>query len=161
MTAASARSERVGEEGEDLLPVLVARSQAVDKAFEDAFPDLGSLRTSISNAEGMIAGRDFSRDYPTDSSGAVISRAAASEMGLTPEEAVGKTISRLGGNEDGTDIVMNVLGVFEDANFESAHMLARPIVLTHYELWQNYALVRVLPTDMEATLETIEAAWTA
>lgn len=125
----------------------------------------GSGQVSVDYVETldleMIAGRDFSRDFSTDSSGAVISRAAASEMGLSPEDAVGKTISRLGGNEDGTDIVMTVLGVFEDANFESAHMLARPIVLTHYELWQQYALVRVLPSDMEATLETIKEAWTA
>lgn len=109
----------------------------------------------------IIAGRDFSREMSTDSSGAVISRAAALEMGVSPEEAVGMTVSRLGGGPEGGDIPMTILGVFEDANFESAHMLARPIVLTHYELWQRYAVVRVVPTDMETTLATIEAAWTA
>lgn len=110
----------------------------------------------------MIAGRDFSIDTPTDSSGAVISRAAASQMSLTPEEAVGKTISRLGANDDGSDRVMTILGVFEDANFESAHMLARPIVLTHWGSFQRYATVRVQPTaDLEATLASIQTAWTA
>ncbi len=109
----------------------------------------------------MIAGRDFSADTPTDSSGAIISRAAAAEMGLSPEEAVGKWVSRLGANDDGSDMVMTILGVFEDANFESAHTLARPLVLTHYEQWMSYGIVRVTPSDMESTLAAIEAAWSA
>ena len=110
----------------------------------------------------MIAGRDFSMDFPSDSAGAVISRAAAAEMGVMPEEALGMTVSRLGANDDGSDRVLTVLGVFEDANFESAHMLARPIVLSHWDWFQRYAIVRVQPTaDLPATLSTLEEAWTA
>lgn len=57
--SATARSEAVEAAGEDLLPVLAARTSAVDQAFEDAFPSLGNLDISLSNAQGLDAGRSF------------------------------------------------------------------------------------------------------
>ncbi len=50
------RAQQARHLGTDLLPVLARRDEAVDRAFADAFPRLGSLRTSMSNLDGMLAG---------------------------------------------------------------------------------------------------------
>lgn len=52
------RGEAV-EQHRDLLPVLAGRSEAVERAVAEAFPNLGSLRLSSSNFEGHTAGRQF------------------------------------------------------------------------------------------------------
>ncbi|WP_242887918.1 DUF2786 domain-containing protein [Actinomadura litoris] len=45
-------------DGEDLLPVLAARDQAVELAVEEMFPNLAKSRAgSVSNYEGWVAGR--------------------------------------------------------------------------------------------------------
>jgi hypothetical protein len=62
----SVRAQRQDETGTDLLPVLARRSDAVDKALADAFPSLGSLRTSITNGEGLHAGRRFADQAELD-----------------------------------------------------------------------------------------------
>lgn len=54
-----ARTQHDVETGTDSLPVLVARRDAVDHAVEELFPDLGSLRTSLSSGDGLRAGEQF------------------------------------------------------------------------------------------------------
>lgn len=54
-----ARTQHDIETGTDSLPVLVARRDAVDQAVDELFPNLGSLRTSLSNGEGLRAGEQF------------------------------------------------------------------------------------------------------
>jgi len=109
----------------------------------------------------MIAGRDFDASFPSDTSGFVINEAAAAELGFTPEEIVGTTLARLGGNDDGTDRAMTVLGVFENANFESLHTAVRPMVLGHWQMNQRYAPIRIQSADVATTLKQIEEVWTA
>lgn len=59
----SATSEQVGREaaaspqGTALLPVLAARSDAVDGAFAEQFPDLTHVPTTVNNSEGWASGR--------------------------------------------------------------------------------------------------------
>ena len=64
----------------------------------------------------IIAGRDFSPQYPTDTTDAVlINRTAAAKLGWTPEQAIGKWIQNtVRDNERRT-----VIGVIEDFNFLS------------------------------------------
>lgn len=54
-----ARAQHDIETGNESLPVVAARRDAVDNAVEDMFPNLGSLRTSLSNGEGLRAGEQF------------------------------------------------------------------------------------------------------
>ncbi len=109
----------------------------------------------------IVAGRDFDVDFPSDSSGFVINEAAAAQMGMSPEEAIGKTLARLGGNADGSNRVMTVLGVVENANFSSLHELVMPMVFGHWEVNQRYVPIRIRPENTEATLVFIEEKWTS
>jgi len=52
----------------DLAPVLAQREEAVEAAVTEAFPRLGSLRTSISSGDGLVAGRAFGDRAQLDTS---------------------------------------------------------------------------------------------
>ncbi len=45
------------ETGTDLVPLLAAREEAVELKLKETFPKLGTMRTSVSDAEGLFAGR--------------------------------------------------------------------------------------------------------
>lgn len=109
----------------------------------------------------LIAGRDFDANFPSDTSGFVINEAAAAQMGFNPEDVIGKSLARLGGNADGSDRMMTVLGVVENANFQSLHTAVLPMVMGHWNTNQRYAPIRIRPENVEATLAFIEQAWTA
>lgn len=73
-----ARAQHDSETGTDSLPVLVARRDAVDDAVEELFPNLGSLRTSLSNGEGLRAGERFANR--ADLSTSSVTRRAPGEL---------------------------------------------------------------------------------
>lgn len=64
----------------------------------------------------IIAGRDFSSQFPTDSTDAVlINRTASAQLGFSPEQAIGKWIKNV--YRDSTR--RRIVGVVEDFNFLS------------------------------------------
>ena len=67
----------------------------------------------------ILKGRNFSKDFPTDSSGIVINEAAVQQLGWTNDNAVGKTIVRSGQEE------FKVIGVVADFNYASCKTKGR------------------------------------
>ncbi|MEO6673801.1 MAG: ABC transporter permease [Ginsengibacter sp.] len=64
----------------------------------------------------IIAGRDFSPQFPTDTTEAVlVNKTAASKLGWTPEQAVGKWIK----NTVRDDAKRRIIGVVDDFNYLS------------------------------------------
>lgn len=124
---------------------------------------LGEVSADYQETLGLrvIAGRDFSDAFGTDSAAAFINRSTTQAMGFTPEEAVGKKLYRLGGMPDGSDRAMEIIGVWEDANFESLHSGVRPIVLGNWSQYQRYLPVRVRKETLNTTLKDLEDIWTA
>ncbi len=61
------------EAGTDLVPILAARDEAVDAVLQATFPKLGRVRTSVSDAEGVYAGR-FHADQADLSTGPALRR---------------------------------------------------------------------------------------
>ncbi len=53
---AAVRDEAAAANGDDLLPVLVGREDAVNAETDARFPHLSPLRTSVSNGSGVVAG---------------------------------------------------------------------------------------------------------
>ena len=53
----AAEEAAMHEHGPALLPVLASRAEAAERARDAAFPALGRMRASISNADGYVAGR--------------------------------------------------------------------------------------------------------
>ncbi|RYZ22952.1 MAG: FtsX-like permease family protein, partial [Sphingobacteriales bacterium] len=71
----------------------------------------------------MAAGRNFSREYGTDSTAFILNESAAKDLGWkTAQAAVGKTMSYGG-------IRGQVIGVMRDFHFESMHQTIVPMLL--------------------------------
>lgn len=68
----------------------------------------------------LAAGRDFSRDFPTDSLGFLVNEAAVAKMGYT--DPIGKPV--WWGDHQG-----KIIGVLEDFHFASLHQQIEPLII--------------------------------
>jgi putative ABC transport system permease protein len=106
----------------------------------------------------VVEGRAFSRDFPSDTSEAImINESMVRHLGWTNEEAIGKAI-RSDGNE-------RVIGVFADFNALSLHKPSGNFIL---DMIQNprgaagltrYMAVKVNTHDYAGVLKYIEVLW--
>jgi putative ABC transport system permease protein len=101
----------------------------------------------------LVAGRDFSRDFPTDSNAVVINEAMARQL----DEA----------NIIGTQLPvhdsaqpMTVIGVVKDFNYESLHQKIEPVsFVLEKDFGVHYALVKVKAGNLPASMELVRNAW--
>lgn len=105
----------------------------------------------------VIAGRNFSSQFPTDTLQAVlINRAAASNLGYTPEQAIGKWVKNLGRDS----IRRAIVGVVEDYHFTSLKDKIEPLIISPGQD-QRVAVIRLKPgNSMQATIAAIGKAYT-
>lgn len=103
----------------------------------------------------MVAGRNFSKEYGTDSAAFLINEAAVSLLGFaSPQEAVGKSFSY--GGRDG-----RLIGVFNDFHFESMHQRIVPLLIrippsgTAF----NNISVKIAGQHIPAALSHLERVW--
>ncbi|GAB3644145.1 ABC transporter permease [Spirosoma arcticum] len=100
----------------------------------------------------LIAGRDLSGEYPTDTAqAALINRTAAARLGWTPEEAIGKWLKNT--IRDSTN--RTIIGVVEDFNFLSLKEAIEPLVIAPNPDDRRAALIRLSPGNLTAAVETI------
>lgn len=108
----------------------------------------------------LVAGRDFSREIATDAEAAcVINESAAQALGWTPADAIGKQVAEIGTGEGDTDLMRTVVGVVRDFHFESLQEPIKPAVFTISKNSLRFALVRIRPEDLTATLAALESQW--
>ena len=84
----------------------------------------------------MIAGRDFSTDYSTDSAAVLLNQAAVKLMRL--KNAVGETIRWNGQNR-------TIIGVVPDLQMESPFQSVSPMIIKFSKDWVNALIVRINP----------------
>ncbi len=79
----------------------------------------------------ILAGRNFSRDFPADASHAyLLNKAAAEQLGWSADEAIGKTFKL--GTEDTPE--GKVIGVVDNFHIASLHKEIEPVVLQLHTL---------------------------
>ena len=102
----------------------------------------------------MVVGRNFSKDFGTDTSSFLINESAVKALGLKSNEtAIGKQFKY--GGRKGT-----IVGVFNDFNFESLHQRIIPLVLYEYTPADNYGNISVKTSgNVPAALAQIEKTW--
>jgi putative ABC transport system permease protein len=104
----------------------------------------------------MAAGRNFSREYGTDTSGFVLNESAVRSIGWkSPQEAVGKDFKY--GNTKG-----HVIGVVKDFHFESMHQSIVPLVLCMFPpsaYYFNNLSVKFSGNNIAASLSYLENTW--
>jgi len=81
-------------------------------------------------------GRDFSREFSTDSSGVILNEAAVKRMGL--KNPVGELLKKNGSN-------LSVIGVIPDINMESPFRSISPLVIVFDKTWVSWLNVRINP----------------
>jgi len=103
----------------------------------------------------IVKGRNFSRQYSTDSTAYLINETAAKAIGW--ENPVGKTID-IGSGSPG-----QVIGVVEDFHFESLHSEIKPLVIPFMRWRPQYIAVRMEAGVANANeyLNSIEEVWEA
>jgi len=84
----------------------------------------------------MIAGRDFSTGYPTDSDAVMLNQAAVNFMQL--KNPIGETIKWDGKSK-------TVVGVVPDLQMQSPFQSVSPMIIVFYKDWVNFLDVRVNP----------------
>lgn len=157
------------ESNPDILSVAFSRS-VPGSYFPNAY-------TTIQNAEGemfgqaqpvfqvgldfinhfdleLVAGRSYSRDFPSDSTSAlVINEAAARQYGFAnPADAVGKKFEQWGRAGE-------VIGVVKDFNYISLHRAVEPLTLPFEAYASRYMSLKIGGNDIPKTIASIEKTW--
>lgn len=136
---------------------------------EDERPSMQTVWTDFDMVETMgfelAAGRSFSREFPTDATGAfLLNEAAVKSLGWTNESAIDKSFgsAEIQDWDSGqwVDRDGKVIGVLKDFHFESLRDEIEPTVyfVAPYMAW-NY-LIRVEPDNIPETINFIEEKWT-
>ena len=100
----------------------------------------------------LVAGRDFSSQYSTDTTdAAIINRTAATKLGFTPEQAVGKWIQ----NSIRDNSKRRIIGVVEDFNFLSLKENMDPLVISPSED-RRVAVIKLKPGNLPAAIASIK-----
>ncbi|WP_394345172.1 FtsX-like permease family protein [Flavisolibacter ginsenosidimutans] len=130
-------------------------ANAADKfLFNTEFTDFDFVKTL---GLKIIAGRDFSESFQTDSAQAVlINRNAASKLGYTPEQALGKWIRNL--NRD--SLRRTIIGVVEDYHYVSLKDPIGPLVISPGRD-KRLALIKLKTTNLSSTLDGIKKLYAA
>ncbi len=121
-------------------------------AFHPAFVDYQYVETL---GMELVAGRDFSRERPSDEERAyLLNETAVEALGWTPEEAIGKSFSSRG------DTPGEVIGVVKDFHTESLHERIEPVVIQLHEVRgmsaSSVLAARLTPDAIQAGLRHIE-----
>ncbi|MEO6637817.1 MAG: ABC transporter permease, partial [Ginsengibacter sp.] len=99
----------------------------------------------------MAAGRNFSKEFVSDSTGMIINETAAKAFGWGTTKAVGKIVVREN-SDRGKNIPYHVVGVVKDFNFRSLHQPITPLLMTLSPEWG--LIFKVRTADMQGLLAT-------
>lgn len=124
--------------------------------------DLWTARTEFADFEyvktlglKIIAGRNLSAQFPTDSTDAVlINRTAAVKLGWTPEAALGKWIK----NTVRDSTRRRIVGVVEDFNFLSLKENMDALVISP-AMDRRVALIKLRPGNVQAGIAAVKTAY--
>ncbi|HWB90492.1 MAG TPA: FtsX-like permease family protein, partial [Puia sp.] len=132
--------------------LVYASSYAVDDQY---IPTLGMQ---------LVAGRNFSREFPSDSDAVIINETAALKLGwtkpdrpVTDADLAHRTITQ----KDNTGIgkPYHVIGMIRDFHFRSLHELITPLVMTLDTAASNDLIVKTRTTDLPGLLASIRTEW--
>jgi putative ABC transport system permease protein len=105
----------------------------------------------------VVKGRNFSKDFPTDSQGIVINEAAARLIGL--KDPINQKIYELDGNLESKKVnTYTIIGVVKDFNFNSLREQVTPLALFLQEDRGSIAF-RVHSNNMQGLIAQVEEKW--
>lgn len=102
----------------------------------------------------MARGRNFSKDYPTDSAGIILNESAAQLLGM--KDPLNEKLYRPGDKMQ--PIPLHIVGVVKDFNFNSMHEKVGPLIMQMADNRGKMA-VRLRPGTATAMVQQIAAKW--
>lgn len=104
----------------------------------------------------LIAGRNFEKRFPTDSTAIIINESAVATLGIKPEEAIGMRLSKDLGEKD--PVFFKVIGVVKNFNFESLREEIRALSFSLGNSTGTMA-VKLKAGDFSNAIAGIESIW--
>jgi putative ABC transport system permease protein len=113
----------------------------------------------------VVSGRDFSLDFPSDSSAVILNEAALKAFNFT-DEVLGSKIATFGNFENGEIDrekleTLNVVGVIENFHFESLKQNVTPVIIYLSDQPRGPISFRFQSKNVKEVIETVEAKWKA
>jgi putative ABC transport system permease protein len=105
----------------------------------------------------ILAGRNFSREFGTDSSAVILNESAVKALGWK-DNVIGKTI--YSANNSGERTAFNVIGVVNDFHFRSMHEKISPLVMA-MNRQSGTLIAKVNAQNVSSLLETVKKEWSA
>lgn len=101
----------------------------------------------------IAEGRSYSREFPADTTGAVlVNETAVEKFGW--EKPIGKEIGF-----PGTNFRMRVIGVVKDYHFKSLHQLIEPLLITPFGSDLLFTVIKIKPQNIQGTISYIKETW--
>lgn len=109
----------------------------------------------------VIAGRDFSREHPSDVNDAyLISEACAKMLGHhDPKDALGHRIAWQRWDDQTKQKEGTVIGVIKDMHLNSLHQSVTPVMIQLNPLFYNEITLRIKGEDIPSTIAHFEKVW--
>jgi len=104
----------------------------------------------------MLEGRNFSKEFVTDSGAVILNEAAANALGWK-QGAVGQNISRT--DNHGKKETYNVIGIIKDFHFRSLHERISPLLMV-LAPDQGTLIVKLKTKDIASLTSTLKKRWT-
>ncbi len=125
----------------------IGKDPSLNISFTDAAIGYDFIRTMKLK---MVAGRDFSKDFASDSAGYILNETALKRIGYA--DPIGKSFT-MWGNKG------KIIGIVKDFHFNSLHEQIKPLVLQYGEKWDGGTIiVKTMPgktKEAVASLETL------
>ena len=106
----------------------------------------------------IVAGRNFSKAFTTDSFALVINESAAKALGWGTMNAVGKTVIRQN-SDRGANVPFHIIGVVKDFNFKSLHETISPLMMCLKP--EGGLIFKIKTTDIPGLLAGMKNKWDA
>ncbi|WP_304235912.1 ABC transporter permease [Jiulongibacter sediminis] len=106
----------------------------------------------------IVAGRDFDRQFSTDSSAILVNESALSILGIQPDEAIGKRVTNVAATGIERDY-FTIVGVVRNFHFESFKDKIGPLALNITPGHRNKMTVKLKAGDFSSTISQIKAEW--
>jgi putative ABC transport system permease protein len=135
---------------------ITAKEPRADGSHEGGHVNIYNIDEEFIPTLGLqlVSGRNFSKDFLSDSTGVIINEATVQELGWTNSNAIGKTIVRSGQHE------YKVVGVVADFHYASVKQIIAPLMML---LGGNYGgiIVKIKTKDIAGFLKKVKQQWDA
>lgn len=106
----------------------------------------------------MAQGRNFSKDYLTDSTAIILNESAVKILGLKDPFKEVMYRPKFSSETDFKPVAYHIIGIIKDFNYSSLHQHVGPLIMQLGDNWGSIA-IRVNTTNIPSVIKAIENKW--